>query len=168
MIRLCRPDETDSVLSIINEAALAYRGVIPPDRWHEPYMSQDYLLNEKGQGVVLWGWEEEGELRGVMGSQEVRDVTLIRHAYVRSAFRNRGIGGRLLIRLLSRTDKPVLVGTWAAAEWAVRFYEKHGFQLVAQEEKNRLLREFWNIPERQIETSVVLADPRWFEWLRSF
>src|SRR5208282_4338041 len=114
MIRPCRNDETESVLSIINDAARAYQGVIPPDRWHEPYMSQEYFLGETGQGVVFWGWEEEGELQGVMGSQEVRDVTLIRHAYVRSAFRSRGIGGRLLIHLLSRTEKPVLVGTWAA------------------------------------------------------
>ncbi len=163
MIRLCRSDETENCLSIINDAAQAYQGVIPPDCWHEPYMVQEYFLDEVNKGVVFWGFEEEGELLGVMGLQEVGEVTLVRHAYVRTAYRNRGIGNQLLTFLLSKTDRPVLVGTWAAAVWAVRFYEKHGFQKVTEGEKNRLLRKYWSISDRQVETSVVLGNFKWFE-----
>jgi GNAT superfamily N-acetyltransferase len=150
------------MLAIINDAALAYRGVIPDDRWQEPYMTRDYLRHEIDAGVVFWGYEEQSSLLGMMGIQEVQDVTLIRHAYVRTASRGKGIGGELLAHLKTLTKRPTLVGTWAAANWAVRFYEKHGFRLVTWEEKERLLREYWNIPERQTETSVVLADKRWF------
>jgi len=162
MIRLCQPEENESVLAIINDAAQAYKGVIPADRWHEPYFSREYLLEEMGKAVAFWGFEEAGELKGVMGLQEVRDVTLIRHAYVKTAFRNQGIGGKLLADLTTRTHKPLLVGTWAEAGWAIRFYKKHGFKLVTPDEKNRLLRLYWNVPDRQVETSVVLADSRWF------
>ncbi len=163
MIRRCTDDDFHAVYSIINDAAAAYKGVIPEDRWHEPYMSQEELRHEIDSGVVFWGYEEGGELIGVMGIQDVQDVTLFRHAYVRTKMRNCGIGGRLLSFLYGQTNRPVLIGTWAAADWAVRFYEKHGFRLVMPEEKDRLLRKYWFIPERQTETSVVLADRKWFE-----
>jgi len=163
MIRQCDSSEFESIHAIVNEAAEAYRGVIPVDRWKEPYMSRDELQHEIDGGVVFWGYEERGELIGIMGIQHVREVTLIRHAYVRKAKRNQGIGGRLLSFLREQTTRPILVGTWADAFWAIRFYEKHGFRLVSPEEKSRLLREYWSIPERQVETSVVLADRKWFD-----
>jgi len=162
MIRSCIDSDFDSIFSIINEAAEAYRGVIPTDRWHEPYMPEEELRREIQSGVRFWGYEEDGELVGVMGIQDVQDVTLIRHAYVRTAKRSHGIGGKLLAELRKLTTHPVLIGTWAAATWAIRFYEKHGFTLVTPEEKDRLLKKYWSIPERQIETSVVLGDERWF------
>ena len=167
MIRICTKKDFDALYSIINDAAQAYRGVIPPDRYHEPYMSREYLQHEMDAGVVFWGYEMEGKLVGLMGIQDVLDVTLIRHAYVRTAFRNHGIGGKLIAHLKTLTTRPTLVGTWAAAVWAVRFYEKYGFQLVTHDEKERLLRTYWSIPERQTETSVVLADVRWLESRRS-
>ncbi len=160
-IRRCTDADAGAIFEIINDAAEAYRGVIPADRWHEPYMPMEELEGEIAAGVVFWGLEAEGALLGVMGLQDVRDVTLIRHAYVRPGRQQSGIGGRLLAFLLARTDRPVLIGTWAAADWAVRFYEKHGFRVVTPTEKDRLLRTYWRIPERQIETSVVLADARW-------
>jgi GNAT superfamily N-acetyltransferase len=166
MIRLCDESEFDTMVEIVNDAAQAYRDVIPGDRWKEPYMPKEELRHEIDEGVVFWGYEEEGELIGVMGIQPVQDVTLIRHAYVRTAQQNRGIGGKLLAHLRTRTDRPVLIGTWADAVWAVRFYEKHGFRMVSPEEKNRLLGKYWSIPERQVETSVVLADKRWFDTRR--
>lgn len=150
------------VLEIINDAARAYKGIIPLDRYSEPYMSQQYLRHEMDAGVAFWGYEIDGKLVGVMGTQDVRDVMLIRHAYVRTTMRNQGIGGRLISFIKPRTTRPSLVGTWADARWAVRFYEKHGFRLVTWEEKERLLRKYWSIPERQTETSVVLADDNWF------
>ncbi|HEX6231392.1 MAG TPA: GNAT family N-acetyltransferase [Actinomycetota bacterium] len=162
MIRLCGPDDFDRVLAIINDGALAYRGVIPPDRWTTPYMPAEELRNELEQGVVMWGYEEEGMLVGVMGIRSAGDVVLIRHAYVLTIRQRQGIGGRLLARLRQGVDLPMLVGTWAAASWAVSFYQRHGFRLVTAEEKDRLLRRYWSIPERQVETSVVLADARWF------
>ncbi len=162
MIRRCEDHEFEAIYAIVNDAAEAYRGVIPADRWHEPYMSRDELRHELAAGVVFWGYEEGGELVGVMGLQPVGDVTLIRHAYVRTARRNQGIGGQLLSHLRCQTSRPILVGTWAAATWAVRFYEKHGFRLVTPAEKDRLLQRYWSIPPRQVETSVVLADARWF------
>lgn len=163
MIRQCHNHEFEIVYSIINDAAQAYKGVIPADRWKEPYMSKDELRHEMDEGVVFWGYEEDGELVGVMGIQHVQDVTLIRHAYVRPARQNQGIGGKLLATLRRQTTRPVLIGTWADAVWAIRFYEKHGFRLVSPAEKERLLRKYWSIPARQIETSVVLADQKWFE-----
>jgi len=147
--------------AVINEAAQAYRNVIPADRWKEPYMPRVELQHEIADGVAFWCFEEQGKLLGVMGIQEVQDVTLIRHAYVRSDQQRKGIGSRLLRHLLSQTQRPTLIGTWADATWAVRFYERHGFRLVTEDEKVRLLHRYWSIPERQVETSVVLADPRW-------
>lgn len=163
MIRECTESDFDSMHDIINDAAQAYKGIIPPDCWEEPYMSREHLREEIDAGVIFWGHEENGTLIGVMGIQHVKDVTLIRHAYVRTIERKRGIGGALLAHLLTMADRPVLIGTWAAAVWAIRFYEKHGFRLVTTEEKERLLRAYWSIPDRQIGTSVVLAGQKWFE-----
>jgi N-acetylglutamate synthase-like GNAT family acetyltransferase len=163
MIRQCDNTELEMIYEIINDAAQAYKGVIPADCWKEPYMSKDELRHEVDEGVIFWGYEEDGGLVGVMGIQHVQDVTLIRHAYVRTAKQNRGIGRRLLSYLREQTTRPILIGTWADAVWAIRFYEKYGFRLVSSEEKDRLLRKYWSIPERQIETSVVLADQRWFD-----
>jgi GNAT superfamily N-acetyltransferase len=163
VIRRCTDRDLELIWEIINESAQAYKGIIPADRWTEPYMSADKLRREIEDEVVFWGYEESGILAGVMGIQHVQDVTLIRHAYVRSSSQNRGIGARLLSFLREQAEGPVLIGTWADAIWAIRFYEKHGFQLVGSEEKDRLLRKYWAIPIRQIETSVVLADLRWRE-----
>ena len=157
-IRPIRPDERDIVLAIINEAAERYRGVIPDDRWHDPYFSAEYLASEIAAGVRFSGYDAGGELLGVMGLQDVDEVTLIRHAYVVPRAQGTGIGGRLLRSLLATVHQPVLVGTWADASWAIAFYEKHGFSRVGIEEKNRLLRRYWDIPERQVETSVVLVE----------
>jgi N-acetylglutamate synthase-like GNAT family acetyltransferase len=161
-IRACGPADRTAIFEIVNDAAEAYRGVIPADRWHDPYMPLDELDAEIAAGVRFFGCERGGELVGVMGIQDVQDVTLIRHAYVRTSVRRAGIGAKLLAHLRTLTDRPVLIGTWAAATWAVDFYEKHGFQRVSEAEKNRLLATYWAIPERQIETSVVLADEAWF------
>ncbi len=158
-IRLCHDNERDEILSVINAAAEAYRGVIPADRWHEPYMGRDELDRECAAGVVFWGYADRGRLAAVMGLQDMRDVNLIRHAYVVPAKQRDGIGGTLLAHLLATSDKPMLVGTWAAATWAIRFYERHGFALVSPQRKTALLKSYWMIPERQIETSVVLANP---------
>ena len=141
----------------MNAAAEAYRGVIPHDRWRQPYMPAEELDEEIAAGVEFWGLEEDGRLVGVMGIQPLGEVDLIRHAYVLPARQGEGVGGRLLRDLIGRAEAPLLVGTWAAAEWAIRFYERHGFALVPPEEKTRLLRTYWSIPERQVETSVVLA-----------
>jgi N-acetylglutamate synthase-like GNAT family acetyltransferase len=162
MIRPCRSDEFGVIGEIINDAAQAYRGVIPKDRWHEPYMSLVELKKQMEAGVNFWGMEQDGKLSGVMGIQPVQDVALIRHAYVRTACRNQGIGSKLLKHLRALTDRPILIGTWAAAVWAIAFYEKHGFRKVSPAEKDRLLKRYWSIPDRQIETSVVLADDKWF------
>ena len=157
MIRRCRDDELAAIGAIVNAAAVVYRGVIPDDRWHEPYMSAAALEGEVAAGVEFWGYEDGGELVGVMGIQPVREVTLIRHAYVAPGTQGRGIGGALLAALEARGSGQLLVGTWAAASWAIRFYERHGF--VAVDDPATLLRRYWSIPERQIETSVVLAKP---------
>jgi N-acetylglutamate synthase-like GNAT family acetyltransferase len=158
MIRRCKKEDFEAIYSIINDAAVAYKGVIPVDCWKEPYMSREELTDQINQGIVFWGYEEGGELIGVMGIQHVKDVTLIRHAYVRKESQSQGIGSRLLTALRTKTSRPILIGTWAAAHWAVRFYEQRGFKVVSSEEKDRLLKTYWSIPERQIETSVVLAD----------
>ncbi|HEY2908508.1 MAG TPA: GNAT family N-acetyltransferase [Vicinamibacterales bacterium] len=157
MIRPCNGADASAINAIINDAAQAYRGVIPRDRWHEPYMSESELLAEIAAGVNFSGWDEAGTLIGVMGLQNVRDATLIRHAYVHSAHQGKGIGAALLTTLAAQVSGPLLVGTWAAAEWAIRFYEHHGFRLVSNEEKDRLLTTYWMIPKRQQETSVVLV-----------
>jgi GNAT superfamily N-acetyltransferase len=149
------------ILEIINDAAQAYKGVIPLDCWHEPYMSREELKHEIEDRVCFWGFEDEDALIGVMGIQDKRDVTLIRHAYVRSNKRNQGIGTRLLHFLESTTERPILIGTWADATWAIAFYKKNGYRLLPEEEKNQLLRKYWTIPERQAITSVVLTNKRW-------
>ena len=160
MIRRCDDRDFELIWTIINDGAQAYKGAIPEDRWTEPYMSREKLQDEIDEGVVFWGYEEAGELVGVMGIQQVQDVTLIRHAYVRTSSQKRGIGGQLLSHLRELASGPILIGTWAAAVWAIHFYERHGFQMVNPQEKNRLLKRYWTIPERQIDTSVVLADPK--------
>lgn len=157
-LRACTAADLEAIEAVINAAATAYAGVIPADRYHVPYMPLDELRGEVAAGVRFWGWFEDGGLSGVMGSQDVDDVTLIRHAYVRPERQGAGIGSRLLAHLLTLPHLPLLVGTWTDAVWAVRFYERHGFTLVTpQAEKDRLLRRYWTIPERQVDTSVVLS-----------
>ncbi len=156
-IRPCRPDEADAILEIVNAGAEAYRGVIPDDCWHEPYMSAGDLAREIASGVAFWGYEKDGELVGVMGVQPVRDVALIRHAYVRPAHQGSGVGGALLAQLKQQQACPILVGTWAAAAWAIGFYQRHGFELVAPDRTAETLRAYWTISDRQIETSVVMT-----------
>lgn len=156
-MRLCDASDRDGIATIINRAAERYRGVIPADRWREPYMPAVELDHEIASGVVFHGFEEEARLLGVMGIQAVDDVHLIRHAYVLPETQGRGIGGRLLQRLVAQCSTPILVGTWAAASWAIGFYQRNGFSMIAADEVPALLRRYWNIPERQIETSVVLA-----------
>ena len=162
MVRRCTVEDFDRVLAIINEAAAAYRGIIPDDRWTEPYMPAEELAAEIAAGIEFDGYEVAGTgLVGVMGVQMIEDVALIRHAYVATGHQRSGIGSALLAGLRGRVDRPVLIGTWAAATWAIDFYRRHGFELVPVEEKSTLLRRYWTVPERQIETSVVLADSRW-------
>ena len=155
--RRCGDEERGEILAIVNAAAEAYRGVIPADRWREPYMPADELDAEIASGVRFWGWEEDGELVGVMGVQAMDGLDLIRHAYVRPDWQRRGVSAALLEHLLAIGARRVLVGTWAAAGWAIAFYERHGFALVSPARKDELLRTYWSIPDRQIETSVVLA-----------
>jgi GNAT superfamily N-acetyltransferase len=157
MIRNCTDVDIAAIDAVINEAARAYRGVIPTDCWHEPYMPQADLMAEIAAGVAFLGWEEVGTLVGVMGLQKVRDATLIRHAYVLPGYQGRGIGGALLAALAGQITGPLLVGTWAAAEWAIRFYARHGFRQVSVLEKERLLQTYWSVPLRQQESSVVLV-----------
>ena len=157
MIAPCTEAQTPEIHTIVNDAAQAYRGHVPDDCLHEPYMSEAELRGEIAAGVRFFGWFEDGELLGVMGIQDVQDVTLIRHAYVATRARRGGIGGKLLKHLLTLTDRPVLVGTWRAAAWAIDFYVRHGFRLAGEAEKTALLKKYWTIPERQNETSVVLA-----------
>jgi GNAT superfamily N-acetyltransferase len=161
MIRACEGKDVEAIWAIINDGAEAYRGVIPADLLRSPYMSRAELLHEIQAGVTFWGYADDGEMLGIMGLQDVQDVTLIRHAYVRTAHQRSGIGARLLEYLRQLTARPILIGTWADAPWAIRFYGRHGFEAVGREEKERLLRRYWTIPDRQIETSIVLADDRW-------
>ena len=161
MIRKGTDEDFEEIFAIINDAAIAYKGVIPPDRWHEPYMTKEELQAQIEEGVRFSCYVDNNELIGVMGIQDKADVELIRHAYVRTKRRNKGIGTLLLQELIKDAKKPILIGTWKAANWAIRFYEKHGFRLVQEEEKNRLLKKYWAIPDRQIETSVVLVDGRY-------
>jgi GNAT superfamily N-acetyltransferase len=161
LIRPCTDADADEICGVINDGAEAYRGVIPADRWHEPYMPIDALRAEIGAGVTFWAAGEGDRIDAVMGIQPVKDVALIRHAYTRTAVQGRGLGAALLAHLRALTARPILIGTWAAATWAIRFYERHGFHLVTLEEKVSLLRRYWTVPDRQIEESVVLADDRW-------
>jgi len=156
-IRSCTKADLPQMFTIINDAARAYKGIIPADRWHEPYMPLDELKGQIAEGIVFSGYESGGKLLGVMGIQDKADVTLIRHAYVSTSQRRKGIGKMLLKHLEASTRKPVLIGTWADATWAIRFYEKNGYRVVSRKETERLLRKYWTIPDRQIETSVVLA-----------
>jgi GNAT superfamily N-acetyltransferase len=158
-VRRCRDDERTEIVRIVNLAAEAYRGVIPADRWHEPYMPASELDDEIGAGVQFWGYDAGGALIGVMGVQAVDDVDLIRHAYVLPGRQRGGVGAALLAHLRPLGRGRMLVGTWADADWAIRFYARHGFALVSPDETAALLRRYWTIPERQIETSVVLANP---------
>ena len=159
MIRACSAADAPQIFAIVNDAAQAYKGIIPADRWHDPYMPMDHLQAEMAAGVKFWGYDDGG-LAGVMGIQDRGEVDLIRHAYVRTARRNSGIGGKLLAHLEAASGKPILIGTWAAATWAIRFYEKNGYRLLSREDTVRLLKKYWSIPDRQVETSVVLASAR--------
>jgi len=163
MIRKSVDNDFAAMLAIINDAARAYRGVIPADRWHEPYMPADELSVEIASGVVFWVAEREGQLAGLMGIQDKGEVALVRHAYVARDTQKSGVGTSLLRHVQSLTDKPILIGTWAAASWAIEFYRRNGFTVVSTTQKDRLLQKYWSIPARQVETSVVLADRRWME-----
>jgi N-acetylglutamate synthase-like GNAT family acetyltransferase len=167
MIRECTERDLTTILEIINDAAQAYKGVIPEDCWNEPYMPSDELRHEIEDGVEFWGLEQDGQLLGIMGIQDKGNLALIRHAYVRTNAQSEGIGTRLFWHLEDITEKHLLIGTWAAASWAISFYEKKGYTSVSEEEKDRLLGKYWSISERQIETSVVLADQRWQEAQRT-
>jgi GNAT superfamily N-acetyltransferase len=160
-LRACGEADVAAMCEIVNDAARAYRGIIPADRWHEPYMPLEQLQDEIRAGVRFTGCEDDGRLVCVMGIQDRGEVDLIRHACVRTSARRHGIGARLLAHLESESANPILIGTWAAATWAIRFYEKNGYRRLAREETKRVPRRFWNKPERQIETSVVLANRRW-------
>jgi N-acetylglutamate synthase-like GNAT family acetyltransferase len=160
LIRPSGEDDFESIWSVINDGARAYRGSIPSDRLHDPYMSREELRSEIADGVRFWVYEDERGVAGVMGLQYVQDVTLIRHAYVRMERQREGIGSRMLDQLRTLAKGPVLIGTWADATWAIRFYERHGFRTTSHDEKECLLRRYWKIPERQVETSIVLARPK--------
>lgn len=160
-IRKSVDDDFDAMLAIINDAAVAYRGVIPEDRWHEPYMPAEDLAKEIADGVVFWVAEQDGRVWAVMGMQDKGDVALVRHAYVASSTQRSGVGTKLLRHVQNLTGKPILIGTWAAASWAIEFYKRNGFTVVPIAEKDRLLQRYWAIPVRQVETSVVLADEGW-------
>jgi N-acetylglutamate synthase-like GNAT family acetyltransferase len=163
LIRQSVEADVAAIAAIINEAAQAYRGVIPADRWHEPYMPMDELEKEISDGVVFWVAEQEGRLLGGMGIQDKGDVALVRHAYIAPTIQRSGVGTRLLRYVEGLAGKPILIGTWASASWAIEFYQRNGFTVVPSSDKDRLLRTYWSIPARQIETSVVLADGRWVE-----
>ena len=162
-IRKSVANDFEAILAIINDAAQAYRGVIPSDRWHEPYMSADELAKEIDSGVIFWMAEDNGQLLGVMGIQDKEDVALVRHAYTATTLQRKGIGTKLLRRVEALADKPILIGTWADASWAIEFYRRNGFTVVSDGDKNRLLLAYWSVPARQVETSVVLADRRWMK-----
>lgn len=161
MIKNATEKDFDEIHAVINDAAIAYKGIIPADRWHEPYMTKEELKAQIDEGVRFSCYLDENKIIGVMGIQDKKDVDLIRHAYVISRQRKKGIGSLLIQELIKDSKKPILIGTWKAAQWAITFYEKHGFYLVSEEEKNTLLRKYWNISNRQVETSVVLADSKY-------
>ena len=161
MITKSEQNDFDTIYEIINDAASAYRGIIPVDRWHEPYMTKEELEKQIEEGVQFWKYSENDKIIGVMGIQFKENVTLIRHAYVRTLERKKGIGSKLLQHLCKSVTTPILIGTWADAKWAIEFYQKHGFRLLPEEERNNLLQKYWSVPIRQIETSVVLASTNW-------
>ena len=163
MIRRCLNKEFEIIYEVINDGARAYQGAIPDDRWHEPYMTRSELKQQIKEGVEFWGFDENGTICGVMGIQEMRDVALIRHAYVRTNDQRRGVGGQLLEMLHGQSTQPFLIGMWKDATWAIRFYEKHGFKPVPKDLIQDLLGKYWSIPKRQVETSTVLADDKWFK-----
>ncbi len=158
-MRPCDQSDAEDVLAIINAAAGAYRGVIPADRWHDPYMSASELASELGDGVAFSGYSVRDRVVGVMGAQARHNVDLIRHAYVLPEWQGRGVGSHLLRHLRREVDRPILIGTWAAAAWAIRFYERHGFALVVESDVAPLLRTYWKVPDRQVATSVALSSP---------
>jgi GNAT superfamily N-acetyltransferase len=162
-MRIRQSDTADFqlIFSLINDAAQVYRGIIPSDRWHDPYMPVEELSHEIAGGVIFWVAEDDEDVLGVMGVQDRGEVTLVRHAYVSPAHQRKGIGVRLLRHIEALTTKPILIGTWADASWAIDFYRRNGFTLMPPDDTRRLLKTYWSIPERQIETSVVLADQRW-------
>jgi GNAT superfamily N-acetyltransferase len=162
-IRRLRDADLDAALAIVNEAAEAYRGVIPADRWHDPYMPRGELEKEIANGIAFWVAEEDGRVLGVMGIQDKGEVDLVRHAYVTPTVQRKGVGTALLRHVRGLADRPVLIGTWADASWAIEFYRRNGFTVVSKDDKDFLLRRYWSIPARQVETSVVLADGRWLE-----
>ena len=151
----------NSIYKIINEAAFAYKGIIPKDRWKEPYISKEELKIQINEGVEFWNYQNDNEIIGVMGIQFENKVTLIRHAYIKTFFQQKGIGSKLLIHLIEMVKTPVLIGTWADASWAINFYKKHGFKVLSNEQKNNLLNTYWKVPERQMQTSVILASKNW-------
>jgi N-acetylglutamate synthase-like GNAT family acetyltransferase len=161
LIRASTDADLDAMLAIVNDAARRYEGAIPADRWHDPYMSADALAAEIASGVSFWVADDGGRVVGLMGIQDRGDVALVRHAYVASGAQRGGVGTRLLRHVTARVNKPILIGTWAAATWAIDFYRRNGYTVVSPAEKDRLLRTYWSIPARQVETSVVLADARW-------
>ena len=167
LIRKSEATDVPRVCEVVNDAAQAYREVIPADRWHEPYMPEDELVREITDGVLFWVAEEEGRLLGVMGMQDKGAVALVRHAYVSPTAQRLGVGTKLLRHVQGLTDKPILIGTWADASWAIDFYRRNGFTVVPVGDKERLLRTYWSIPERHVETSVVLADRRWMDTQRA-
>lgn len=158
MIRKFTEADIEIIYEIINDASIAYKGHIPKDRWKEPYMPLEELKHEISEGVVFYCYEDNGKIAGIMGIQDVLDVKLIRHAYVRTTQRKGGIGTQLLRYLTDNQSKPILIGTWKDATWAIDFYLKNGFRQVSDKEKNILLKKYWNIPDRQVETSVVLTN----------
>lgn len=161
MIRRCSTSDAAVITAVINDAAEAYRGKIAPDCFHDPYMSLAELEQELARGVEFWGFYQDDELVGVMGLQDRGPVSLIRHAYVRTRTRGKGVGTQLLKHLEQLTDKAILIGTWLDATWAVSFYEKHGYRQLTRDETDHLLHTYWSLPERQVETSVVLANAKW-------
>jgi N-acetylglutamate synthase-like GNAT family acetyltransferase len=161
MIREATENDFNDIYNVINDAAIAYKGIIPADRWHEPYMTREELKTQIEDGVRFTCYIDDNNIIGVMGIQNKKDVDLIRHAYVITSQRKKGIGTILIHELLKDSTKPILIGTWKAAHWAIDFYERHGFFVVPEDEKNILLRKYWNIPDRQVETSIVLADNKY-------
>jgi len=161
VIREATAADFEAIYKIINDAAIAYKGVIPADMWHDPYMTRSELQEQIAEGVKFSCYCADNKVLGVMGIQDKNDVLLIRHAYVLTSSRSKGIGTYLLKELTNNADRPILIGTWKAATWAISFYLKNGFELVTEEEKEVLLRKYWRIPERQVETSVVLSDKKY-------